>query len=779
MATYKTTYVTKSGKKISATTTDPKLVGKTTGFVGTNAAGKPMVAFQSTPVPTSPKVPKVETPKPEETIFNEPKQPESMTEAVDQSYSLQQEAKNLVEAGWQKEKKNIIEYADKYGIKISDMLRTSATQSDYLKAKALESQENVQFQQAQADIAKQLEESQFAQTSKAGASAVAGMTTSMAQSREGAISSGKPLAAKEFGEYTTKVLTDTRKRLDMAQASRENALQQLKKAEQSGNETMITSLNAQIAGAEQTIRQEQTALMNAENQATTTAANVAKVKQETIQNTFESMGEFAGQLDTSALLSMADQAGLTFGEVSAMKEMAVLTAKLGKAKTQVEVEQTQAQIDKLKAELPLIGKPAAVQEQEWYLNLPKEKQAEALLYKSAGYNFMQVENPDGTKSVIRTNPDGTATLAYTAEDFANGQGVTLQDIGNGKVSGYDYGDTSKIKTDNQKLANGEVGTPGIDIGGRVGSAIPSTVSGTVTFVGNNGGYGNQVVVTTSTGDTHYFSHLNSMNVKEGQEVQAGDLIGGMGNTGNSTGPHLDYRVKQNGEWVDPKQFFGTGKSIPGLQDIISNAKQLVGTVAGQKEVEQSIKDYARTGDVKALQNYIKNLAAGDLDAEGKKTWRVRSNIVAQGDKLKTKMDEFERNGGDLGIFSGSVNSVMNKVGKLDDPKLQAIAQDMRMILEDFARAQTGAAIQDFEREEFGKILPTIFDGKELAASKIDAFSNYWQTTMDNTIREKIGDTAYESLYGEQAEAPAIDFDSLWTEAATAPTQEDDSTWETL
>ena len=50
-------------------------------------------------------------------------------------------------------------------------------------------------------------------------------------------------------------------------------------------------------------------------------------------------------------------------------------------------------------------------------------------------------------------------------------------------------------------------------------------------------------------------HMNSIAVKKGDTVSAGDKIGELGNTGNSTGPHLHFRVRVNGKGVDPEQFF--------------------------------------------------------------------------------------------------------------------------------------------------------------------------------------------------------------------------------
>ena len=120
------------------------------------------------------------------------------------------------------------------------------------------------------------------------------------------------------------------------------------------------------------------------------------------------------------------------------------------------------------------------------------------------------------------------------------------------------------------------------------------------------------------------------------------------------------------------------------------------------------------------------------------------------------MSEFEANGGDLGIFSGSLLTARNKVSEAGDPELQRIGQLMLIALEDFGRAQTGAAIQDFENKKFKQILPTIFDGKELADAKIDAFTLAQELRVQSDLKAKLGESTYNAIYGQEEDAPAFD-----------------------
>lgn len=91
----------------------------------------------------------------------------------------------------------------------------------------------------------------------------------------------------------------------------------------------------------------------------------------------------------------------------------------------------------------------------------------------------------------------------------------------------------------------------LDIAIPVGTPIRATMSGRVTHAGwNTEGYGNLVIVENGPHKT-YYAHLDSIPVKVGQFVTAGSLVGLSGNTGNSTGPHLHYEVRLNGQRVAP------------------------------------------------------------------------------------------------------------------------------------------------------------------------------------------------------------------------------------
>ncbi len=97
---------------------------------------------------------------------------------------------------------------------------------------------------------------------------------------------------------------------------------------------------------------------------------------------------------------------------------------------------------------------------------------------------------------------------------------------------------------------------GIDIGGSYNSPIKAADGGVVTYAGWMSGYGNYVVINHENGYQTAYGHCASLNVSVGSRVAKGDVIAKMGNTGRSTGTHLHFEVKKNGEYVDPLKYVG-------------------------------------------------------------------------------------------------------------------------------------------------------------------------------------------------------------------------------
>jgi murein DD-endopeptidase MepM/ murein hydrolase activator NlpD len=95
---------------------------------------------------------------------------------------------------------------------------------------------------------------------------------------------------------------------------------------------------------------------------------------------------------------------------------------------------------------------------------------------------------------------------------------------------------------------------GIDFSGPTGAPIYAAAKGRVSFVGRKSGYGNVVEISHGNGMITRYAHMSKFHSRVGQEVAAGDVIGAIGSTGRSTGPHLHFEVRVNDRAVNPRPF---------------------------------------------------------------------------------------------------------------------------------------------------------------------------------------------------------------------------------
>ena len=141
--------------------------------------------------------------------------------------------------------------------------------------------------------------------------------------------------------------------------------------------------------------------------------------------------------------------------------------------------------------------------------------------------------------------------ALQAEQAALGRGVS-RGSGNGRLSWPCDGDVSSgFGYRVHPISGASRMHTGLDLGCANGAPIHAAGSGTVNAAGVRGGYGNAVVIDHGDGLATLYGHQSRLAVSAGQQVSEGDVIGYVGSTGYSTGPHLHWEVWVNGTPVDP------------------------------------------------------------------------------------------------------------------------------------------------------------------------------------------------------------------------------------
>ena len=129
----------------------------------------------------------------------------------------------------------------------------------------------------------------------------------------------------------------------------------------------------------------------------------------------------------------------------------------------------------------------------------------------------------------------------TTEAISNVNGIKIATLPVIGTISSRYGVSSSIRSSTHT---------GLDIAAKTGTPIKVIAKGKVTFAAESGSYGKLVKVDHGNGIETWYAHTSKMYVKSGQEVKAGDVIAAVGNTGNSTGPHLHLEIRINGQHVN-------------------------------------------------------------------------------------------------------------------------------------------------------------------------------------------------------------------------------------
>jgi len=194
--------------------------------------------------------------------------------------------------------------------------------------------------------------------------------------------------------------------------------------------------------------------------------------------------------------------------------------------------------------------------------IEKERELLNSKLKSLESKLLLVEDYLSKRGVIRGSlPMGGASTNKVSYDlsylqFLEKRADYLHTSIRGIPLGYPvYGRiTSHIGWRKNPFGGGYEFHSGIDITAPYGSKVVATADGVVEFAGWYGDYGKTVIIRHPSGYLTLYGHLSQIDVKEGQKIKAGDVVGRVGSTGRSTGPHLHYEVIKDNKPIDPSKF---------------------------------------------------------------------------------------------------------------------------------------------------------------------------------------------------------------------------------
>lgn len=95
---------------------------------------------------------------------------------------------------------------------------------------------------------------------------------------------------------------------------------------------------------------------------------------------------------------------------------------------------------------------------------------------------------------------------------------------------------------------------GVDLAAEIGTEVLAFADGTVDYIGESPAYGMYLQLRHENGVTTFYAHCSQLCVQKGQKVKMGDVVAKVGDTGNTTGPHLHFEMKRNGEFLDPQPY---------------------------------------------------------------------------------------------------------------------------------------------------------------------------------------------------------------------------------
>ncbi|MET0896078.1 MAG: M23 family metallopeptidase, partial [Acidimicrobiia bacterium] len=221
-----------------------------------------------------------------------------------------------------------------------------------------------------------------------------------------------------------------------------------------------------------------------------------------------------------------------------------LRNKLSGQKDDLAVQQQQADAAKATAEATTNQIATLVAQQVEARNGAAQAQARA----DAQVGSLRAQQAEDEAALAVEDARVRQLLAGVGDGPPMGSGRFLKPVGNAPI-------TSRFGYRTDPITGATAYHAGLDFGASCGTPIKAVGNGTVVSAGyNSGGYGNMTLITHGGGLATLYGHQSAFAVSAGQPVTAGQVIGYVGSTGKSTGCHLHFEVRVNGNAVDPSGY---------------------------------------------------------------------------------------------------------------------------------------------------------------------------------------------------------------------------------
>ncbi|NCN25901.1 LysM peptidoglycan-binding domain-containing protein, partial [Candidatus Falkowbacteria bacterium] len=172
--------------------------------------------------------------------------------------------------------------------------------------------------------------------------------------------------------------------------------------------------------------------------------------------------------------------------------------------------------------------------------------------------------------------------------------------------------------------------------------------------------------------------------------------------------------------------------------------------------QQSYNTLVQQGRVDEAKELILQTAVEGADTETKKKLLGREEALAALDDIRANLNEYEAAGGNTNILKGGWETLQQKLGRTSDPELAEIENDIRISIQAYRQAVSGAAFTESEAKEYEKIFPSISRNAELNTAKLDSLENVYRRNQEVFYKTKLGTQNYDALYGDGALADDVE-----------------------
>jgi murein DD-endopeptidase MepM/ murein hydrolase activator NlpD len=316
--------------------------------------------------------------------------------------------------------------------------------------------------------------------------------------------------------------------------------------------TQVRAQNAKVASAQQAVSVAEAAVKQADAKIAATEASMASLHGAVINRAVAAyvrpqQAAFAGITDaknledasrrTSMLRQVANSDRDILDELRATKEDLGIEKERAAAARQVAAERKAAANQQLSA---------------YKAHLAEKARLEQALNARIAAVTGEIEAQSREDAAIQALLNSEAAKAAAAKRSSRGDADASDSGGRHSGAGLRWPATGPV-TSAVGYRWGRLHA-GIDIGAGMGAPIRAAKSGTVIFSGVQNGYGNVIIIEHGGGFTTLYGHMSRRAASDGDEVSAGDLIGYVGSTGHSTGPHLHFETRVNGSPQNPRRY---------------------------------------------------------------------------------------------------------------------------------------------------------------------------------------------------------------------------------